>query len=368
MPSPVTAEDLAPFRITAESSPCQKAQSLVKSIDILYALLGYMFDENGGIGAEFKADLGAAGISGSGDGSSSIGAPSGVAATSDRTSDVKVTWSGVSGATSYSVFRGTSSDTASMGLVGTVTVTEFLDTNAVVGTVYFYAVKSISPSLLSGFSAVASGKRISGSGLTPIITDNANSPTEVTVPDTAATMTLEMWGSGGTGGGASSTGWVAPVPGYTAAGGGGGASGSYFKLVNVAVTPGDKYYLLPGRNGGSSTVYKASVGNAINAYAKGGLPGGNSTFNVSVGIGGLPATAPEGVNNLGSGTRHSDSAVGLAGENGTLSPGGGVAGVGGAGGAAIEVGGHSGGAGGSGTITASGNAGMNGLIIVTFHE
>lgn len=367
MALPVTSEDLAPFRITPESSPCAKAQSLAKTVDVLYALLGYLADADGNLGPAFLADLQAAGIT-TGGGSSSLAPPSGVAATSNRSGDVKVTWNGVSGASSYSVFRGTSSDTASMGLVGTVSVSEFLDVNAVVGTVYFYAVKSNSPTLISGFSAVASGQRIAGSGLTPIITDNANSPTEVTVPSTAATMTVELWGSGGNGGAASSTGWVSPVPGYTSAGGGGGASGSYFKITGVTVTPGDKYYLLPGRNGGASTIYKTSVGNTVNAYAKGGLPGGNSTFNVSVGIGGLPAAAPEGVNTLGSGSRHSDSAVGMAGQNGTLSPGGGVAGVGGAGGAAIESGGHSGGAGGSGTITSTGNAGSNGLVIVTFQE
>lgn len=361
MASPVSAEDVAPYLISPESSPCDKATSAAQTTRIFHQFLAYLeeigvIDENG----EWTGTVG-----GGTGGSSSIAAPSGVAATSDRSTDVKVTWGSVTGATSYLVFRGTSSDTASMSLLATVSVAEHLDTTAVVGTVYFYAVKASSPSLNSGFSAVASGSRVAGAGFTPIITDNANSATEVTVPDGATVMTVEMWGSGGVGGGASSVGWISPAPGYTSAGGGGGASGSYHKITGIAVSSGEKWYLLPGRNGGASTIYKGSVGAALYATATPGNPGGNSTFNTAVGIGGLPASS-YGSNSLSLGSSDGSSHVGNAGGNGTLSPGGGVPGTGGAGGAVYEVGGRGGGAGGVGTIVATGGTPQNGLIVVEF--
>ena len=88
-------------------------------------------------------------------------APTGVAA-SDGTSTtgVTVTWTAVSGATSYSVYRGTSSATSSSSLLASeLSATSYTDTAAVAGTTYYYWVKATNVGGTSGFSAGDSGYR-----------------------------------------------------------------------------------------------------------------------------------------------------------------------------------------------------------------
>jgi fibronectin type 3 domain-containing protein len=90
----------------------------------------------------------------------SFAAPTSVAA-SDGTSlyKVAVTWNAVSGATSYKVYRGATSDTAAMVLKGNPAGTAFDDTTATAGVVYFYRVKACIDTNCSGFSAYNSGWR-----------------------------------------------------------------------------------------------------------------------------------------------------------------------------------------------------------------
>jgi RHS repeat-associated protein len=95
---------------------------------------------------------------------SPLSPPSGVTATDGTYTDkVRITWTAVTGATSYQVYR---SQYSSSGYenVGTPTSTSFDDTNATAGITYYYKVKSynatsgtseLSTSYDSGYSAVA---------------------------------------------------------------------------------------------------------------------------------------------------------------------------------------------------------------------
>lgn len=94
--------------------------------------------------------------------------PTGVTATNSQFDNkIVVSWTSVSGANKYEVYRSTVSTTASMSLIATVTGTNYDDTNTdlITGTTYFYSIKAIcdtcsscdtSP-LVTDFSVIDSG-------------------------------------------------------------------------------------------------------------------------------------------------------------------------------------------------------------------
>jgi beta-glucanase (GH16 family) len=88
----------------------------------------------------------------------SLTAPTGVQATNGATpTDVEVTWSSVSGATSYEIWRNTTANTSSAtDIAPSVTATPFDDTSVTVGTTYFYWVVASNGSSTSPYSTVAS--------------------------------------------------------------------------------------------------------------------------------------------------------------------------------------------------------------------
>ncbi len=85
-------------------------------------------------------------------------APTGVLATNGSTpTDVEVTWSAASGATSYQVWRNTTASTSSAtDIDSSVSGTAFDDSAVSVGTTYFYWVVASSSAGNSGFSTIAS--------------------------------------------------------------------------------------------------------------------------------------------------------------------------------------------------------------------
>ena len=107
--------------------------------------------------------------SGSGSGGSSGGSFTINASDGTSTDGVIITWSSQSGATSYRVVRGNSSNFQNASQLTTVTGTSYTDTTAVAGTTYYYwvvAVKSsgnITSSSNTGYRASSSGGS-SGSG------------------------------------------------------------------------------------------------------------------------------------------------------------------------------------------------------------
>ena len=108
--------------------------------------------------------------SGSGGGGSSGGSFTISASDGTSTAGVIITWSAQSGATSYRVVRGSSSNFENASIVQTVTGTSYTDTSALAGITYYYwvvAVKSsgnITSSCNTGYRASSSGGGGSGSG------------------------------------------------------------------------------------------------------------------------------------------------------------------------------------------------------------
>ncbi|MDR2798080.1 MAG: fibronectin type III domain-containing protein [Treponema sp.] len=94
--------------------------------------------------------------------------PSGVGATVQSSSSIRISWNAVSGATSYKVYRSTSVS-GSYTLVNSATTTSYTDTELSAGTTYYYKVSAVNSageseqsSSISGITRMASGR---GEGL-----------------------------------------------------------------------------------------------------------------------------------------------------------------------------------------------------------
>lgn len=86
--------------------------------------------------------------------------PTGVSASGGTySSGVRVSWSGVSGAVSYRIWRNTTANSASSVNVGETAATSFSDTSAIPGTLYYYWVQAKKWSIAGSFSDYASGWR-----------------------------------------------------------------------------------------------------------------------------------------------------------------------------------------------------------------
>ena len=363
--SPIVPDQFCSLRLSATASPCEQSTALKDFLDNFCTWYSWAFKADGSLSDEFASMIGDVSGSGGG-GSTTLSAPSNVAATSDRTSDVKVTWSAVSSASSYSVYRGGTSDTAAMEVIASGISGEddgglksYKDEDASEGTVYYYALKAHNTLNNSGFSAVASGKKSASSGITPHTYTNTATPEEFHIPAGATSMTIELWGPGGRGGNNTHSGWI--VAPNTLAFGGGGASGSYMKITGVTVVAGEVWVLDPGAPGSNTAIYKATHGSSVNAYATYGNPGGNAKSYTIPGAGGAAASS-RGASALPSGTvDDAHSMVGNPGSSGTTT-------VAGSAGAAISADGYSAGYGTDGinSNTTQADAGGNGAIRLTF--
>jgi len=111
----------------------------------LYNLAAWAINADGTATDDLKAWLG---ISTSG-----VTAPTNLTA-SDGSSETEVTvaWTGVSGATSYQIWRSNTNDSAAAAVIGSSVTTTYSDTSVTLGTVYYYFAKTISTSGTSGFS------------------------------------------------------------------------------------------------------------------------------------------------------------------------------------------------------------------------
>ncbi|MBI3986357.1 MAG: PQQ-binding-like beta-propeller repeat protein, partial [Lentisphaerae bacterium] len=86
------------------------------------------------------------------------GAPTGVSASDGLYAGrVMVSWTALSGATGYEIWRSTSNDSGSASRIGTTAGTSYEDTTASAGVPYFYWVKATNAAGASGFSASDSG-------------------------------------------------------------------------------------------------------------------------------------------------------------------------------------------------------------------
>ncbi len=126
-------------------------------------------------------------------------APSGVTA-SDGTSTagVIVSWNAVASATSYSVWRSTTSSSASATSIASgLTTTSYTDTSAVVGTTYYYWVKATNQGGTSGWSNSDSGFRKMAAPAAPtgVSASDGLSATEIVVSWNAVSTaaSYEVW-------------------------------------------------------------------------------------------------------------------------------------------------------------------------------
>ena len=101
-----------------------------------------------------------------------LSVPTGVSATTGNATGVTVSWSSVTGATSYQVGRGAEgASTPSDTNIGTATTLSFKDTTAVPGVTYAYFVRAVASACTSGWSSPTAGSRL------------VPTPTELTATD-----------------------------------------------------------------------------------------------------------------------------------------------------------------------------------------
>jgi len=125
-------------------------------------------------------------------GSVAPGAPSGLGATGAQNTQIPLSWTAGSGATSYSIYRGTTAGGESTTAIATgVTTTSYTNTGLTNGQIYYYKVKSVNSSGTSGYSNEASATPASYTG--PI----ANG-TYTLAPANATGLRLDVAGSGTT--------------------------------------------------------------------------------------------------------------------------------------------------------------------------
>ena len=123
-------------------------------------------------------------------------APTGVSATDGTSTNlITVSWTAVSGASSYEVWRGTTSSSASATSLATgVSALTYSDSTASPGTRYYYWLKAVNTSGSSSFSASDTGY-LGLSSPTAVSATDGTSTTTVTVTWTAATgaVSNEVW-------------------------------------------------------------------------------------------------------------------------------------------------------------------------------
>lgn len=330
MPSPVTPEDFKEAIPSADASICTKFVTVFfKLPHLIYQFMDWMLDSNGNLTDEFKAE---AGIS-----TGTLDAPTGVTASkSTDENDITVSWSAVSGATKYDIYRSTVDDSGTSNLlIGERTDTSYVDTPPSQDTQYFYWVKAKSDTAVSSFSTSDWGMASATAEATG--TKSFTSPGDVEWDFTGqntTTATIKIWGAGGSGGN-----WFQgtyPV-GVFPFGGGGGGSGEYREITNVTIDAGETLKISIGAGGpaiavgstgytnsgvnGEPTILRRANDDDIGAAA-GGKGGGIGYVDAAggAGAGGLGGTG-------GSGGSVPPGIVGVTGDAGTSNKTGGSGGT-----------------------------------------
>lgn len=324
--SPVTPEEFCENVITGNERACDAFQKIKNNSVLMCRFFEWAIPilEEGGTTP----------------GESGLAAPQNVTASTDRETDITVTWSAVTGATMYDVYRGLDASTSTMTLISSgQSDRTYVDTGAVENEVTWYAIKARNSTQVSAFSSAASGIMPveQSPGIGPPISHGNPTEFPVIVPAGVTTMEVLLWGAGGNGGAAPPFGGVG-----TYARGGGGASGSFMRVTGIPVTQGETYVLVPGAyvvdgedHDGSpaSFVYRDSVESDEYVMAPAGGHGGRPSTATIGGSGGVPG--PDGENTMGGGSvTEIESGPGNAGEAGTGQPP-----AGGAGGIAVSYGG-----------------------------
>jgi hypothetical protein len=328
---------------------------LVTTTQLLAELIAWEYTETGEPSEEFLALVGTS--------AAGLAAPTSVTATDTSSTKITVTWAAVTGASSYTLYRGTTSDTSTMTVREEgLTTTSYEDLvsdpdGPDLDVQYWYALKAKSSTQISAFSSADAGKSPTGGATDSTVYEDAGL-VAITVPSGKTSMEVKLWGAGGAGG--VIEGW-APLGGSFGVGGG-GASGSFYHLTGVTVSDTETYYLKVGQKSASSDgrtyLYRDSAGSSEHAYASAGGNGENADGSTTAQAGAVAAA--KGANNFGSGSVSGDSADGVQGDDG------GTFGGTGEGGAAVSNSGYAFGAGGDGSTTTTRDWGSHGGAIIIF--
>ena len=114
----------------------------------------------------------------------------------------KLTWSAVSGATSYRVYRSESRGTG-YGLLGTTTSTSYVNTGAAVGKTYYYRVKAVNSAGTSGYSNIVSGTARTPAPSAPVLkggTSSASGKPQLTWAAVSGAETYDVYRCNSAGG------------------------------------------------------------------------------------------------------------------------------------------------------------------------
>lgn len=352
--SPVTPADSAEVVPAPTDRACDTVSKFIQFLTQWDLWINFAVNDDGTATQDYLDWIG----TGTGTTAGTLNAPTGVAATTTRTTDVTVTWNSVSGAVYYNVYRGNGSDTSAMTLLAAnVTDPTYVDASAVVGTNYWYAVRAYSGTQISAMSAAVTGVvavDTSGGGAPAPHDENYSGATSAytyVIPAGFHFMEVHAFGAGGYGAKRDGPTYEpALTPGSAIGDGGGGGSGSYNHVTRIPVAPGDTFTIRVGVSSTTSAVntyvYKGAETSATYVSAPGGGAGTKGS-GYSPGAGGT--AGPLGTNTFGGGSvNESDREAGHAGQSGRSSYG-----TRATGGAALSKSGMTGGEGGSGSYLAN---------------
>lgn len=163
MPSPVTPSQIKSSIPSNTGNFCEKYVDSYQLGKQVHDLVAYFFNEDGTISEAFETDLcaleclGGDGSNGDGDGTT-FGRPTNLSASDGAFNDfVRLTWTGVAGATEYDVYRSLVNDTSTATLITSTNQTTYDDASAEDGVTYYYWVKARNASQISAFSVADTG-------------------------------------------------------------------------------------------------------------------------------------------------------------------------------------------------------------------
>jgi hypothetical protein len=198
-------------------------------------------------------------------------------AASDGTSttSVTVTWTAVSGATSYTVYRSTTAGTQG-SVIGAPTTASFVDTTPTPGTTYYYGVTASNSAGTSALSAQNSGFAAASGGGSGGLTGAVLTPTPAVNLTTVGTSDWAHW------------------PGYDHMATGGSQLSTYTLLGSIWVSPYNNDLRTLSWTGGTPT---ASGSNTAGVYISGintgfqiTAPASPTTRTITVYVGGWNST------------------------------------------------------------------------------
>lgn len=205
-----------------------------------------------------------------------ISAPTNVTATDGTSSaNVTVSWTSVTGASFYKVYRGTGSTFSAATLLGTSATTTYVDSTPTVDQVYYYWVVATNSAGDSSESTPDTGYAQSGGANSRTYTGNGTYT--FTVPSGITSLVgCQIWAKGGDGGDRGAPPWG--LPGTYNPGGAGG--GGEFAISTIPVTPLESLTVIISSSGAaiqrSSTVLMSCVSGSNGAAGGTGAGAGGA--------------------------------------------------------------------------------------------